>query len=111
MTTPNSMIRRDVVRRLAEQGKLEVVSSYHFDDLLGASRSSDTMPVVFVPADQTPTYQDGVVYLRPSHFTGDAGRAWRESNGLITLHVHSNLNFTLRVKPVSYAIGPGLLRP
>jgi len=91
-------IRRDRLRRLCAQGRLEVVGSYHFDDMAGESRdSAKGMPAAIRPADWHDR-KDGVCYLFEHDFTSSAGRAWENPDGTITLYVHSNSNYTLRIK-------------
>jgi hypothetical protein len=87
---------RGRLRRLAQQGKLELVESYHFDDTLGESRTDRTMPVALRPADSKDR-KEGVCYLFESDFTAGCGRAWLNQDGTITLYVHSNCNYTLRM--------------
>ena len=84
------------MRRLVEAGRIEVVGSYHFDDMDGASRdTAKGMRAAIMPADWRDCKQ-GVCYLYPSDFTSGSGRAWLGENGIISLHVHSNSNYDLR---------------
>ena len=39
---------RGKLKRLAQQGKLEMVESYNFDDMHGESRSRKVVPVKFI---------------------------------------------------------------
>lgn len=88
--------RRDKLRRLVEAGKVTTVSTYSFDDMYGESRSNKPMPVKLVPADRK-EMRDGTVYLFPSDFTSKSGAAWLNEDGTVTLYVHSNSNYTLRI--------------
>lgn len=90
-------MNRGRLKRLVEQGRIEAVGSYHFDDQHGGSRSAAVMPVAMDP-DDWHDRKEGTVYLRPDHFTSKSGRAYDAGNGLIMLIVHSNLNYTLRVR-------------
>ena len=90
--------RRDKLLRLAEKGKLVLVGSYHFDDILGAERSDREMPVKVRSGDPNEPHQDGVCYVRRSEFT-NYGCAWENDNGTVHLHVHSNKNYDFRVLP------------
>lgn len=93
---------RGKLRRLAEAGRLVTVSSYSFDDMYGESRTDQEMPVVCpMPPDHLDR-REGIVYLRPDHFTSSCGGAYVGARSdLVTLHVHSNLNYTFRILPVA----------
>lgn len=88
-------VNRGYLKRMVERGELEVVGSYSFDDMYGASRGGQ-MPVEIDPGDWQKR-KEGTVYLRPDYFTS-YGRAWENPNGTITLIVHSNLNYTFKRK-------------
>ncbi len=89
-------IRRDVVRRLVEDGKLVLIDSYHFDDSTGAERGVDKpLPVAIAPADWHDR-KEGIAYVHASDFEGNCGHAAQGSSGDITLYVHSNCNYTFR---------------
>jgi hypothetical protein len=88
--------RRDKLRRLIEERRVEVVGSYHFDDMTGSSRDgAQGMLAAMMPADRTEV-RDGICYLHPFYFTG-SGRAWENPNGTVTMIVHSNLNFDFKI--------------
>jgi hypothetical protein len=89
--------RRDKLRRLVEAGKIETVSTYHFDDMYGESRTRKPMPVAMKPADWHDR-KEGVCYLTEHDFDSGSGRAWLNPNGTVTLYVHSNSNYELRIK-------------
>jgi hypothetical protein len=95
-------VNRGYLRRLAEAGRLELADAYHFDDMMGESRTHERMPVALVP-DHPPGdwswRKEGVCYLFPSDFKSGSGSAWESENGLVTLYVHSNSNYTFRVLP------------
>lgn len=82
-------IRRDQLRKLAEAGKLEMVSSYHYDDMGGESRSG-TMPVRFSTGYED--FVEGFCNLRAHDFTSSSGTAYFRDNDeqTICLHVHGN---------------------
>jgi|SRR5579872_2068623 len=76
--------------RLAEQGRLESVSSYSFDDMYGASTSKKALPIRLMPEDRTQCQYGVFHYVWESDFKSGSGRAWLNENGSITLYVHSN---------------------
>jgi hypothetical protein len=99
MTPKIKTFRRDKLRRLVEAGRVTAVGSYHFDDMYGESRdTAKNMPVAMKPADWKDR-KEGTCYLTESDFTSDCGRAWENENGTITLYVHSNSNFDLKINP------------
>ena len=92
-------MRRDRLRRLCEQGKLQLVASYSYDEMMGPDRlRGDPIPVTLMPEDRG-TCREGVCYLHPGDFRSSVGRAWRDDSGLVTLYVHSNSNYTFRIIP------------
>lgn len=99
MKKTSNTVRRDKLWRLCEAGRLELTGSYHFDDQHGGERTAGVaMPVMPDPGDFR-LRKEGVAYLRKSEFDGGAGRAWKNPDGTVTLYVHSNSNYTLRIKP------------
>lgn len=91
--------RRDKLRRLIVTGKVTMAGSYHFDDMMGESRSEgQSMPAAIYPASgDWRECKPGVCYLRPSEFTTKSGCCWENPNGTVTLVVHSNSNYTFRI--------------
>jgi hypothetical protein len=89
---------RGKLKKLVEQGKVEMVEAYHFDDMTGSERTHKVMPVAMRPADWHDR-QEGVCYLFEHDFTSKSGRAWQDDSGLIVLYVHSNCDYTLRIRP------------
>ncbi len=93
-----STFRRDKLRRLIEAGKVETVSTYSFDDMYGASRGNQSMPVALDPGDWR-ARQTGVCYIRPDEFTTKSGCCFRDpANGIVTLIVHGNSNYDFRIR-------------
>ena len=91
--------RRDKLRRLVEAGKVELIGSYHFDDMHGTSGTDKSMPVaIHDPTQSVAQRQTGICYLYPSDFTSGSGACWQNDNGTVTLIVHSNCNYTFRLK-------------
>jgi len=89
--------RRDKLRRLIEAGKVVLDSAYHFDDMMGESRTDKEMPVAITPQDRL-ARKEGICYIFASDFEG-YGRAWLNPNGTVTLIVHSNCNYTFKILP------------
>lgn len=92
-------VRRDMLLRLARDGRLVCVKSYHFDDMTGTDRTCKEMPVAIHEPGTPANYREGVCTLRPDHFEGKPGHATRREDGTIWLYIHSNLNYTFRVLP------------
>ncbi len=90
--------RRDKLRRLVEAGKIETVSTYHFDDMYGENRTTHPMPVAMMPADWH-DIKEGTCYIRESEFKTKSGCCYESESGIITLIVHSNSSYDLRIKP------------
>lgn len=91
-------INRGWLRRQAEQGKLTLVGSYYFDDMYGVSdREPVSMPVEMQPADWHDR-KEGICYMMPIDFKTKSGCAWKNPNGTVTLIVHSNCNYTFKIK-------------
>jgi hypothetical protein len=53
--------------------------------------------VAMKPADWRDR-QEGVCYMTGHDFTSNSGCAWMNPNGTITLIVHGNSNYTLRIR-------------
>ena len=88
-------IRRDVVRKLVEQGKLEAIETYNFDDMLGESRTHHAMPVAMRP-ERFQDCKEGVCYMDSFDFKTKSGSAYENADGTIHLRVHSNCSFDFR---------------
>lgn len=91
-----STFNRGKLRKLVEAGKVTMVGSYHFDDMHCEDRSHDEMPVAIKPEDWHDRKQ-GVCYLSDWDFRSVSGAARINPNGTISLRVHSNCNYTLRI--------------
>ena len=91
--------RRDKLRRLVEAGRVETVSTYHYDDTYGETRTREPMPVAMAPLDWRDRV-DGVCYLTPHDFTSGSGCCYsRLEDDKVTLIVHSNSSYDLRILP------------
>ena len=92
-------MNRGQLLKLAKSDRLVAVDSYHFDDMHGSSRATQTqMPVrVLAPGEWgTP----GCFSIHESDFKSSVG--WVRPDGRpdhYTLYVHSNCNYTVRVLP------------
>lgn len=87
---------RGRLKRLCQQGKLVAVESYHFDDQQGQSQSNTERPVRLRANNDD--YQEGFVNLWEHDFRTKSGCCYQNENGTITLIVHSNCNYTFRIK-------------
>jgi hypothetical protein len=92
--------RRDKLRRLVEAGRVVTVATYHFDDMTGESRTHRPMKVAMLPADFRER-QQGICYMFKHDFTAKSGCCYvrNEADGIITLIVHSNSKYDLRILP------------
>jgi hypothetical protein len=92
-------VRRDMVKRLAQAGRLVMVEGYSFDDQYGEDRSQgEAIPVEFFQRGAPPSSRrEGTLYLSDWDLSSGSGRAWKNENGTITLKIHSNLNYTFKV--------------
>lgn len=92
-------VNRGWLKRMAAQGRLEMVASYHYDEMSGTSRSQGvSIPVVYPRPERWEDRQEGIIYLGDWDLKTKSGRAWRNQDGTITLVVHSNCDYTFRVK-------------
>lgn len=90
---------RGKLRKLVEAGKVTAVETYHYDDMAGAERSRQEMPVAMKPADWKER-QQGVCYLDAWDFKTKSGCAYyshEDRCDLVTLIVHGNSNYKLRI--------------
>lgn len=94
-------VNRGWLKRQMAAGNVVMVGSYHFDDLLGSSRSSTEMPTKFRKEGEPREYKEGLAEFSDFDFTSNSGRAYWENKekGLVHLRVHSNYNVTLKVLP------------
>jgi len=92
-----STVNRAWLKRQVELGKVYLVESYHFDDMLGESRFKGEIPVRMKtggPED----WKEGFLNLTPWDFKAKSGHAYRNENGTIHLRIHSNCNYDLKIK-------------
>jgi hypothetical protein len=87
------------LRRLVEAGRVETVSTYHFDDMMGESRTRKPMPVAMKPDDYRDR-KEGVCYISEWEFKSNSGCAYVRgpTPDIVTLIVHGNSNYDLRIK-------------
>lgn len=91
-------IRRDMLRKLVEAGQVQVVETYHYDDMSGSERTEKVMECGIMPEDRNQR-KEGICYLFPSDFKTGSGACWQNEDGTIHLHVHGNSSYTFRLKP------------
>jgi len=89
---------RGKLLRLAQAGKLSMVDSYSFDDMSGSERQQGVDKPVRMKPENWEDRKEGVVYVREDDFHSH-GSAWVNSDGTVTLYVHSNSNYTFRINP------------
>lgn len=88
-------VNRAYLRRLIERGRIEMVGSYHFDDMAGESRFKDEPLPVFI--GEYGQSKDGYCMLFASDLTSSGGSARLGDNGNIHLRVHSNCSYDFRL--------------
>lgn len=94
--TATKTINRGWLLRQAKAGKLAMVGSYHFDDQYGQSGSEGKLMPVRIISNHS-EHQTGVLGLYEHDFRSKSGCAYRSDDDTITLIVHSNCNYDLRV--------------
>ena len=111
-------VRRDWLKKQVAAGRIEAKCDYHYtDDYLYDAASNfgktDWMQARLcvpkfgseIPGERERCldhdFIEGQMNLRADDFTGNCGRAYwaNKEQGLIHLRVHSNLSYTLRIKP------------
>lgn len=105
MSTTIKTFNRGKLHRLVEAGRVVAVAGHHFDDMTGSDNWHGEKPVAMKPADWKDC-KAGTVYLTPWHFQTKSGRAYTYEGSdphVVTLIVHSNSSYTLRVIPVPEA--------
>lgn len=90
---------RGTLRKLAQQGQLEMIESYSYDEMQGVSESKNkSVPVKFIekgPDGRLP-YESGVCCLAAHDFNSKSGGAWVNADKTITLYIHDNHHLTFR---------------
>lgn len=110
----NKTVNRGWLRRMVEKEKMEGRCTIHLTDDYLADVESDFGRMTWKPARiRVPKWREvgagiwivadddikpGCLNLDANAFQGDAGAAWREPDGVITLCVHSNLYYEFRLK-------------
>jgi hypothetical protein len=104
----NQTFNRGKLKRLAAAGLLEMVGSYSFDDMVGEERtgSEKIIPVVYPRPLDWKDRHEGTVYLDDHDFSSASGLCWKNPNGTIHLKIHSNLNYTFRIKALNGPLNP-----
>jgi hypothetical protein len=94
------MVNRGWLKRLVQAGKVEARCDYHLTDDYAFDVGRDPGRIRWMPARFSTGYGDfveGQMNLRDLDFSGPVGRAWLSDDGTITLDVHSNCCYSLRV--------------
>jgi len=78
-----------------QRGNVVKVASYHFDDQDGQEITKSEMPCRILTDHSD--FKEGYCNLYPSDFDSGSGRAWLNEDGTITLIVHSNCNYDLKL--------------
>jgi len=114
---PTKTIRRDWLKRQIELGRIEAKCNYHltddyaYDNATGFGRtdwlkcriSNPTWKEITTYLGETHTVRDdpdfieGMMNLHDHDFTGKCGSAWWDDGSTITLVVHSNLSYDMRL--------------
>ena len=110
-------VRRDWIMRQIDKGNIEAKCIYHYSDgyawdaetsggtdwLLARIRRPKFEPTVLssgmlIERCTDPDYVYGCISFEKIDFKTGSGAAWWNEDGTITLLVHSNLCYTLRIK-------------
>ncbi len=92
-------INRGLLLRRARASRLFLVGSYSYDDMSGSNRTAgQRMPIALADGVPWQERKPGHAYLHESDFSTSSGCAWANEDGTVTLIVHSNCNYTLRVE-------------
>jgi hypothetical protein len=97
---PMKTYSRGTLRKLVEAGRVVMTNGYHYDDMMGESRTGGSMPVQMKP-ENWQNRKDGVCYLTVWDLTAKSGCAYCRDDdpSAVTLIVHSNSNYELRILP------------
>jgi hypothetical protein len=93
-TKTSTTVNRGWLKRQAEAGKLVMLESYHYDETHGEDRTHKELPVRV--SQGAGDWLPGFCTLYPHDFKSKSGAAWRNPDGTITLHVHSNCHYTFK---------------
>jgi hypothetical protein len=112
----SNTIRRNWLKKQIELGKVDAMCNYHLTDDYRFDASNNngetgwmkariahpiyTEYINYVGNREYHCNQDrieGMMNFREDDFTTQSGAAWKTEKGLITLKVHSNLSYTLRI--------------
>lgn len=105
-------VRRDWIMRQIDKGNIEAKCTYNYTDDFYAWEdrnrnifSTDWLPVRISRPKFDSSYRysdvdriDGHINFMPHELKSRSGSAWWNEDGTITLLVHSNLCYTLRIK-------------
>ena len=89
-------IRRDLLKKAVAAGKMVSTGSYHYDDMTSSERRSTTIPARLSSGHGD--FIEGECNLTDFDFRSSSGCAYENEDGTITLHVHSNCTYDLKLK-------------
>lgn len=116
----SNTVNRGWLKKQVELGNVEVRCNYHYTDDYAFDNAYDFGRTDWMPARiKSPKFEEivncygnresicvdhddlpGYMNMYGNEFTGNCGRAYRDSRdgGIITLRVHSNLVYSMRIK-------------
>ena len=93
-------IRRDKIKRLIENGKIEARCKYRYTDDYAYDNIANFGKTGWLPARISSGYSDkkeGYINFEEHDFRYKSGTAWENEDGTITFMVLSNNSFALRI--------------
>ena len=94
------IVNRGWLKRQVEAGMVEAKCNYLLTDDYAGDKANNFAKTDWMPARIRRNYNDfvlGQINLWGHDFKCKPGGAWREDDGTITLIVHSNLSYSLRL--------------
>ena len=89
-------VNRGWLKRQVAAGKMEAANDHSYDEMTGQKDGGDWFPAV-LKAQGEPS-KPGQISFTDWEFRTKSGTAYRNSDGTITLIIHSNQSYKLRVK-------------
>ena len=94
-------VNRGWLKRQVLAGKVEAICAYHMtDDYKRDAANNFGKTTIFVPCRirSGSDFIEGVMNFYESDFSSKSGAAWMNKDGTISLSVHSNRAYDLRIK-------------